>query len=172
MALRTRQAGPGTTLILGIVFVIGGFFAMKFGQKTMDQAKASLDWPSIQGKIVHSDVARKRSDNKTMYSADIIFSYAVNGRKYESNQRRIGGSSSSSNSSSAYKIVNKYPEGQAVEAYYNPEAPEEAVLEPGAFLESRILWYIGIVFFVIGILMTAGIIFKILLIGGFLLAKR
>jgi len=45
-------------------------------------------------------------------------------------------------------------------------------LEPGVFFESKILWHIGIVLIVLGVLMAGGILVKILLIGGFLLAKK
>lgn len=171
--MAVRRANPLVTLLIGIVFLIGGFFALKFGQKSIDLAKASVEWPSVPGKVESSEVVRKRdNDGDTMYRAEIIYSYTVNGEALESDKRRIGATSSSSSSKSAYKITREYPQGQDVTVYYNPDAPEEAVLEPGVFLESKILWYVGLVFMVLGVLMAGWPLLKIVLIGGLLATKR
>lgn len=180
MSRKSGPAGVFAVLIFGVIFAVAGFFIMKYGQKMVDRAKASLDWPSVQGKIVESEVNRERkqtgtgSDKKieTMYTAEIIYSYQVGAQEYESTQRRIGGKTSSSNSSDAYKIVGKYPKGKSVAVYYDPVSPEEAVLEPGVFLETKVVWYMGGVFFIIGILIAGGIVAKILLISFFLIAKK
>lgn len=171
--MASRRVNPVVTMIIGILFIVGGFFALKYGQKSINTAKASTDWPSVQGVVAHSEVVRSRdSDGDTTYKAEVIYDYVVNGESLESNKRRIGATSSSSNSSGAYKVTRKYPKASDVTVYYNPEAPEEAVLEPGVFIESKILWYVGLVLMIIGVLMAGGIIFKILLVGGFLIAKR
>lgn len=171
--MASRRANPVVTFIFGIIFLIGGFFALKYGQKSINQAKASVEWPSVPGIIQSSEVVRKRdSDGDTMYRAEVLYKYTVNGEILESDQRRIGATSSSSSSKNAYKITRLYPKGSNVTVHYNPEAPEEAVLEPGVFLESKILWYVGIVFMILGVLMAGWPFLKLLLIGGLLATKR
>ena len=171
--MAVRRANPVVTLLFGIIFIIGGFFALKYGKKSIEKAQASENWPTVQGVVEKSDVVRSTdSDGDTTYRAEIIYDYVVNDRSYESNKRRIGATSSSSNSSGAYKVANQYPEGSTVTVAYNPEAPEEAVLEPGVFLESKILWYVGLVFMILGLLMAGWPLLKLILIGGLLATKR
>ena len=171
--MAVRRANPVVAVVLGAVLIIGGYFALKYGQKSIDLAKASVEWPSVPGKVERSEVVRSRdSDGDTMYRAEIIYRYAVNGEPLESDQRRIGATTSSSSSKGAYKVTRAYPEGKDVTVYYNPAAPEEAVLEPGVFLESKILWYVGIVFMVLGLLLAGWPLVKLVLIGGLLAVKR
>ena len=173
MAYR-KQSGPITTLIFGVIFIVAGFFLVKHGAKTIEKAKASLSWPSVQGTILKSDVVRKKNkDKKTMYSADVVFEYMVAGESYESNKVRVStGTSSSSDSAKAHKITKKYRKGKSVSVYHDPDAPEYAVLEPGVFLESKILWYVGLAFLGVGVLCVGGLLIKILFIGGLLLGRK
>ncbi len=67
----------------------------------------------------------------TNRSIDIVsFSYIVNGKRYSSDKVKFGVQSSGLKSG-AQKTVNRYPAMKHVKVYFNPNSPEEAVLEPG-----------------------------------------
>jgi hypothetical protein len=61
-----------------------------------------------------------------MYPA-INYSYKVNSKTYQSNVIAAGGYDVGG--SGAPKVVAKYPAGSQVTVYYNPQNPQEAVLE-------------------------------------------
>ena len=87
---------------------------------------------------------------KTTYEANVRYEYTVDGTRHTSRKVSFGQSSSSS----AYRaedIVDKYPTGAAIEAAYNPDKPDVAVLEPGVTTSSYIPLGVGIVFIIAGI---------------------
>lgn len=150
---------PIGSLIFGLLFAVVGYFvAFHFGKPILDNAKASAQWPSVEGIIERSEVTTSRSsgkNKKTMYTADIDYRYSVEDKEYRSSTIAFGGRVSSSSSSSAYAITKRYPVGQQVPVYYEPQKPENAVLEPGVTLMSYLVYGIGLLFLVIGGLMFA-----------------
>lgn len=168
MFYRNRRSGPLGTFIIGIVFIVTGYFvAFYFGKPELEEAKASQNWPATKGMIERSEVVRQYSNRKTMYSADVVYSYTVEGQKYESNQVRFGGDVRSSSSSSAYKTSRGYPKGKTVDVYYNPKEPAVAVLEAGPNFYTYGLFYGGLGFLGIGVFLVLSPLFKLftLLLG-------
>ena len=163
---RTKEAGPITGTILGVIFAVVGYFvAFSFGKPILDNAKASSDWPNVNGKITRSAVATKRSDGKTMFSFDVVYKYEVEGKQYTCNNVYFGGEGSSSSSSSANGVVSRYPKGSEVKVYYEPANPGNAVLEPGTTWSSYLVYGVGMVFLVIGVLVAGGSLIKLLAFG-------
>jgi hypothetical protein len=157
--IRTRKGGPISGLVIGILFsVIGCFFAFAIGKPILDDAKASRDWPSVPGVITRSAVATKNSGGKTRYRYDVVYRYQVEGREltcsnvFFGDDVFFGGDVSSRSSDTAYKVTKRYPEGAEVAVYYEPEDPASAVLEPGARWQSYVLFVIGLVFLIVGVL--------------------
>jgi len=167
---RNRKLGPVGSVVFGAVFTaIGLFVALYFGKPVLDKAKASEAWPSVPGVITHSDVASHTSDGKRMYRPDVRYDYQVEGQRYEGSTLWFGGDYSSSSSSRAGKVVSKYPVDREVTVHYDPEAPYESVLEPGAVLSSYAVFAIGGLFAVVGALLVLGGIFglirRLLMVG-------
>lgn len=166
MSTRTVEAGPITGTIVGLIFLVVGYFvAFTFGKPILDNAKASNDWPKVVGKINRSSVVTSRSRDKTHYSFDVVYDYKVEGEGYTSSNVYFGGEVSSSSSSSAYKVKNRYPKGSSVDVYYDPQEPSNAVLEPGAHWQSYIIYAGGWMFLLVGGLVAGSSIFKMLLVG-------
>ena len=68
--------GTITGLILGPLFAIVGYFvAFTFGKPILDNAKRSVDWPSVSGVVTQSALETSRSKGKTMYSFDVGYRY-------------------------------------------------------------------------------------------------
>lgn len=119
-------------IIMGLVLTALGIGFSIWGYGVMKIAKSSLNWPTTQALIVHSQIKSTSVSGEVEYqhSADIAYRYTVNGKEYASNKIIVGDYSSNS-SSRAKKIIRRYRKGSYVEAYYNPEKPSEAVLIPG-----------------------------------------
>lgn len=145
--------------IFGLIFLCVGIGCAYFGLKTVQNARASSDWPTVKGKIISSDVEQKRSTSgsgrkrksSTTYHAEVYYEYAVNGVT-QSSDRVSFGQYGSSNSGHAREIVNRYPAGSIVDVYYSEEKPEISVLEPGATWSSYMLLGFGCVFGLAGML--------------------
>ena len=117
-----RQMGPLGTLILGVVFiVVGCFVGFVFGKPILDNAKASSEWPTAKGVVVESEVTTHRSDGSTMYTANVLYEYKVDSKKYKADTVSFGGSYSSNSSSAHHEIVNRYPKNKKVEVFYDPD---------------------------------------------------
>lgn len=146
------------TLIFGLIFApIGYFVAFYFGKPILDDARASTKWPSVEGVVERSEVATSRdSDNKTMYSADVVYRYSVGDKEFRGSTVSFGGGFSSSSSRHAYAVTKRYPVGRQVPVYYQPEVPANAVLAPGVTWSSFLVFGIGLLFLVVGVLMLAG----------------
>lgn len=155
-------------LILGAVFLAAGIGLSIWGHGMLAEAKASADWPTVQGKVTSSGVSVRKSTSgsgskkrtSTVYEPSVIYDYTVNGKSYTSH-RITAGDFSSSSSKRAHRIVNKYPAGSTATVYYNPDEPYQSVLEPGATFFSYVPFGSGILFAVVGALVLLGWIFGI-----------
>ena len=112
-------------MIWGAIIVIG-FFIFLFGQYQASRSKASLEWPMTSGAIVVSKVTKNKTEEGVTYSADIEYSYRVDGKRYASNVVVIGG-----HDYPAREVVSRYSVGNEVSVAYDPVRPHKAVLEPG-----------------------------------------
>ena len=159
-----RGLGSLTVFIVGTIFcAVGGFIALSFGKPLLDKAKASEQWPTTEGQIIESELERHRGSQSTTYSALVVYTYAVDGGEFESDRIWFGGDYSTSDRSEMSAVVKEFPVGKAVTVYVSPDDPAESVLMPGAFISSYLLYAISLAFAVIGGLMVAVIIIRIVL---------
>ena len=143
----------------GIFTTIGIVAGLVVGKPILDNAKASEQWPQTQGEVLESELNESRDDNGKTYAAHVIYRYSLDGGEFESDRIWFGGDYSTSNRSEMFEVVKKYPIGQAVTVYYSPDDPAEAVLIPGAYTSSYLLFGIGMVFLAIGSLLLVGFAF-------------
>lgn len=159
--METRQSSIFATLIFALVFIVGGWLFYKhISQTIVDEAKASEKWPIVQGVVTYSSIKSKKSDGETMYSANIEYTYDVQGVNYTGN--RISSFESSTNSySEVEKDLNKYRKGEVVSVYYNPKAQSISMLEPGAGFLTYVITYGPLLFCFVGLLMLLQVVKKI-----------
>lgn len=111
--------------------------------KSNEERKASLHWPSTDGKIVKSYLKEvqhtSRDDSKsfffrdssyTNYEVKINYEYEVDGRSYIGTRIEVD-DSDYSRESDASLVLSGYKEGTKVKVYYNPMKPKISVLSPG-----------------------------------------
>src|SRR4051794_31954462 len=117
--------GPFIIILLVVIIVFA---------RSARKASASKRWPAANGRILSSDVTSHRSldsngTHTTIYEPQVVYEYAANGQTYRSKEISFGAISGMSGSGWAEGIAGKYPMGSAVQVFYNPGNPSQAVLE-------------------------------------------
>ncbi len=143
--------GSTIVLVVGSIFLVVGYCILTFwGKPTLENAKASTNWPTVQGEVTESRVGIHSDEDGTTYSADITYRYTVNETEIHSDNVWFGGDYSSSARSQFEKIVSRYPVGKEVKVFYKPDDIFIAVLEPGTHFSSYIGFAMGWGFLLIG----------------------
>lgn len=154
--MQGKSFGP-SVLLIGLIFFFG-IAALLWGAIATGQAFDSLSWPTAEGVITSDQVTEGTdSDNTTMYSAEVIYSYQVNGQTFTGSKVSFGDYSSSS-PSDAEEVVNRYPAGKAVKVHYNPQDYRQAVLEPGFSTGLWIPLGVGTVFILVALFLVYGLV--------------
>jgi hypothetical protein len=106
-----------------------------FGAIGFTKAVTSYKWPTTDGTVVSAQVVRP-TGKSTKYIAEIGYSYQVGGKEYVS--KKFKATSARGTSGWAKQVVEQHPVGSMVSVHYNPNKPQDAVLEPG--LQSDNYW--------------------------------
>ncbi len=126
--------------LIGIILSALGIWFTRSGFQGIISARSSTSWPSTMGNIVSASVVEQQPvgtnmeehTRQTDYRPALVYSYTLGGKTYGSghvifNDDVIVYSSIEK----ARAAIKKYPVGQNVQVYYDPENPAMAVLEPG-----------------------------------------
>jgi len=137
--------GGLTTLLFG---GIGIFMLFKYFREK-ENATESQNWSSTLGKIQKSYMKHdfNHETGSTLYYPSVKYSYQSLGSEYLGNRINFGGSTGYSSRRKANEILAQYSPEKNVTVYFNPQNPEESVLE-------RKMGAGGIVFLIVGILFS------------------
>lgn len=160
--MRKKPSILGTLITAAILFVVGLMVYQHLTKPMAEEAKASKEWPTAQGVITHSELNKSQdSDGNNLFSANVKYTYVVNGEEYSNgNIATVNGSTSLK--SNVIKKVKKYTKGKNVTVYYDPEFPNIAVLEPGTNFWISILLKIPLLLCAISVLMVLSLFKRIL----------
>jgi hypothetical protein len=137
-----HELGPAQQFFFARIFpwfiVFVGAIAIYLGFISVQKAIQSTDWPSVKGKVVESGIRTERSmgtssgaASRVSYHANVVYEYDVIGKLYTG--RKVSyGEYGRENEVHATRISDKYPKGETVDVYYDPDEPAESVLEPGS----------------------------------------
>lgn len=133
-------------IFLCLLTAVIGLAIMAYGAYLVVRSRRARFWPTAQGKIIDSRVREVKVDDAPTYDAYVLYEYSVNGVNLRSNVWRLGVGSSSF-VGFAKRAVAKYPIGVLVMVYYNPDKPNDAMLETGnaswAFLVFGLSFFLG-----------------------------
>lgn len=156
-------ADPLIAFIIIVVFGFLGLIMLLIYSSKVRADRQSRLWPAAPGRIEHSKIEERTSraynagsgnrfgGASPRYVPQVTYSDAVNGTRYEGD--RIGnGIYVGWTRGFADRWVKRYPVGAAVNIYYDPTAPSNAVLErtdPGnmvgllgaVVLTAAVLWF-------------------------------
>lgn len=115
-----------------IILVLAGVSILFFSTQQWILAYASLNWQTAQGEIVVSEAIACTKKRQHRHQARIIYEYSVNGVLYSSENITYSTDVSTETCRDAEEeVMAQYPLGKSVLVYYNPENPENSVLQPG-----------------------------------------
>lgn len=150
-----------TGLLVGVG--VGGCFVLIFGIigvvmlvkyfRDKKKAEESQSWSSAAGRITESYVRRQESRDSdgyttTSYYPEVRYTYQALGVEYSGDKIAFGGSVGGSQKK-AHERLTSYPVGKDVIVHYDPNNPEEAVLERR--MGSKAFLIIGIIFTLVAI---------------------
>lgn len=130
-------------------FILVGVGLMCAGAVALFRAQASTQWPTVEGKVIDSEVERNHGGDGTQYEAEVHYQYVVKGTTYNSNRVAFG-SIRKDDPSDARMVVNRYPKGATVTVSYSPNDPTLSVLEPGIHGAALLFPAFGLLFFLAG----------------------
>lgn len=116
--------------MIGVLFLMGGLLLFGWGAWVFMDAKNSTSWPTVDGRVLVSDVNTVTSRNSIKYTPKVEYEYELSSVLYRS-KNIIFGAYEFSSRSSAQHIVNSYPVGKTVTVYYKSNNYKTAVLKPG-----------------------------------------
>jgi len=141
------------TLFMGIATFVPNIINLNKGLE-------SQNWNETEGVILTSEITSHQETNpdseghyetETYYDVNIVYQYTVIGVNYSYHRISFSDFASTPNHNEAQQLVNKYPAGENVTVFYNPNNPSEAVLEPGITNTNNIFLIIGIILIIAGI---------------------
>jgi hypothetical protein len=155
---------------LGLLFIGGGIFMIYLGRQSQKKADASQNWPSVNGTIQDVKAAKNFHTgadddiNVETYSPKLRYSYTVAGTEYSSDRIAFGYGKTFNSESAALASIQKHSQGSMVTVFYNPENPNEAVLERK---NERQIWGLagGILLIVLGLCSSCSMILTGVFLG-------
>jgi uncharacterized integral membrane protein len=117
-----------------LVFIGIGIGMLIKLMKNFSKARLSKNWLSTSGKIVSSELDAQTTTDEdgyqtTTYIANIVFEYQVDKTSFKCDCINFDYGMRTSNKRKQQSIVEQYPAGSQVTVYYDPDEPEQAVLE-------------------------------------------
>ncbi len=134
---------------MSIPTIIAGLIVYKMGE-----VRRASRWPSAQGRIVRSGmrtVNMKQDDGVPGHGnmPDVEYAFSVAGVEYHG--KRIGIGEIRPNSPEVEAALERYQVGRTGPVYYNPENPEEAVLERDPPVSPRTMYAIAAGVMIVGL---------------------
>jgi hypothetical protein len=126
-----------------LLCLIGGLFLVSMVQ-AVGMTIRSINWQQAEGVVIssHYEDFSHTVDTSTIYSykGTLSYQFSVDGKTYISNRPGlIHDFVMFDNENNAIQFVHQYAPEKRVVVFYNPEKPEEAVLDRGIDIQSGIV---------------------------------
>jgi Protein of unknown function (DUF3592) len=129
-----------TALVISVTLIGGVLSLVKLGPDVVHGYRTH-SWPTVSATVVESrwlthhatgDAYNQQQMGKGYtHTPEIKYTYQVSGAAFTSLRYRHGNATQTS-VPVVQEIVARYPVGQTVLVYYDPENPADSVIEPGA----------------------------------------
>jgi len=140
-------------VIPSVIFAIIGAGIAVYGIGEVRKAKATMNWPSTQARIIRSEIVRHPASDigkPDTYGPEIGYEYVIDGRKLTGNNIAFGVTGASSDHGFAEEYVAKFPAGKGVNVFFDPTNPQDSVLERGASGKTYFPLGLGLIFVIMG----------------------
>jgi hypothetical protein len=120
-------------IFVALVGAVGALWSGLVHRRARSLTEAAKRWLDAPGTIVATDVEQRggiSATNRNSYYVPLVrYTYVVNGREREGSRLRFGMATARTRGG-AEKMLAPYPPGAAVKVRYDPEYPDQSVLEP------------------------------------------
>jgi len=123
------------SLIIGL-FILAGFAAAFVSARKIRKSNQTLNWPHTNATISHKPVKTDKD------IPEIFFHYHVAEKKYQKQIQPLPGEETMPDFAGHFK--RKYPDGENITIYYDPNAPENTCFNAGATMEDKLIFCFGI----------------------------
>ncbi len=104
--------------------------------RTIGWRLASHRWSAVAGTIIGTEIrVTPDSNHRSFYEVVVRYACIVQGQRYEASQAHM--TSVSSSRDPAQAVIARYPVGSSVPVYYDPQAPQRALID-----HSIIIWLV------------------------------
>jgi len=141
-------------IFVALVGLAGALWAARAHFRSRAQVEAARRWLDAPGKVLSTDIQQRGGGSASRRTAYYYFplihySYVVNGRERQGSRLRFGLTSTRSRAGAA-QILAPWPVGAAIQVRYDPDDPDQSVLEPGKAAGNLLLVSIacGVVFLI------------------------
>jgi hypothetical protein len=121
--------------ILPWFIIFAGGASIYLGVDSVLKAQQSTDWPSVKGRIVESGIRTQSGStskvSRVTYHANVVYEYDVIGKVYTGHRVSFG-EYGTGDGIHANEIIKRYPQGENVNVFYDPDQHSVSVLEPGS----------------------------------------
>ncbi len=148
-------------LVLMGLGVRGAYWVVVDGTRGL----ASRTWPSVSATILTGTLEESSGRGGREWSPNLTYSFSIGGKVYSGHYITFPPRRGSR--TSAETTLKRYPAGQIVTAYYNPNDPAQACLEPGPDW-----WFLFIIPVVTVLLLAGGVWLGIMALRGITPNKR
>jgi len=123
-----RDYWSGQIILWGLVFIGPAFIF--YGYYADQRDRPSLQWPKVSGVVMRCD-QMYHSGRHAYYNIAANYTYVINDRRYVGNQITLWNRDLHGGGGRTSAFVAAHPVRSAVDVYYDPLHPENAVLIPG-----------------------------------------
>ena len=132
------------SIILGL-FTLTGLLTCAWGLRIISNAHKTRQWPCVEGEIEESTIRKEHND----LLPHITYRYEVNNESFLLPLTFPADVTPTLEFAQHY--VDKFPKGNQVKVYYNPDNPQHSTLEPGLAQGDWLVLAIGLGMLVIGV---------------------
>ena len=126
-SLNDSMAGPICGGLAGIALFFFSIFLFVKVTRERQKARASLNWPSVEGKITAQWVNRSEVHDEdgvhVSYIPKVVFEYTVEGLSFQGQRIAFGSEASFNSRKKAEAFLAGYPKDGAIMVYYNFDVP-------------------------------------------------
>lgn len=145
---RRKYLGWGFVLAIGVAI-------LTLGVSTLLRSADTANWPTTNGVVINSTYEKQVAGSNNHYPDGYIYwprvtyEYEVSGRTYSSS--RISTADWSMSYGAVQQVLSQYTIGTKIKAHYDPNDPNEAVLQTSVGTNTYIPTILGLGFTIIGV---------------------
>ena len=115
--------------VLGGLFTFAGGWMLGTALWGWYKKRESVTWPAVQGQVIATQIREESHEEGRSFIPEVRYAYRVQGQTYTGDRLSFGLPPEFWSRHKAETFLADYPVGHPVTVFYNPEHPDDAVLE-------------------------------------------